>query len=113
MPPHQAREFFADLPQRSAGVINLAARATPSQAGLKIGNTAAERDRFRLLFRIDQREKAVQPVLKRSIVSETSLGCPGSTSAQVTDSAAVQRVHISARVVNIIAGNQPVRLAAV
>ena len=109
----QAREFFSDLPQRSTGVVDLAARSAPAQARLKIGKTPAESDGFRRLLGIDQREEAVQPVLERAVVSEARFGSPVAAAGQITDGAAVQRVDISPRVIDVVAGNQAVRLAAV
>ena len=109
----EAREFFSDLPQRSAGVVDLAARSAPAEARLKIGKAPAESDGFRRLLGIDQREEAVQPVLQRAVVSEAGFGSPFAAAGQITHGAAIQRVDISPRVIDVVAGNQPVRLAAV
>ena len=94
-------------------MVDLAARSAPAEARLKIGKPAAERDRFGRLLGIDQREEAVQPVLQGSVVSEASFGSPVAAAGQITHGAAVQRVDISPRVVDVVAGNQAVRLAAV
>ena len=111
--PDQARVLFSDLPERTAGVVDLAARSAPAEARLEIGKPPAECDGFGRLLGIDQREEAVQPVLQSPVVSEAGFGSPVAAAGQITHGAAVQRVDISARVVDVVARNQAVRLAAV
>src|SRR5262249_10987641 len=111
--PDNARVLFSDLPQRPAGVIDLAARPAPSKTCSEIGDTPAESDGFVRLLGIDQGEKSVEPVLYGPVVAETRFGRPSATSGQVTDAAAVKRINIGAWVIDVIAGNHPVWFTAI